>query len=160
MTRSWRFRPPHALIALVAILVVALGGAALAAGGSRKAGPQEAVAYANVLENGTIDPNASSDGIADANITHPSPGVYCVTGLSFAARSAVVSGDNSFGNDDTIASVAVDTIGEGLAGCPDGSPLRIRTLDPNGIAGSSAPPYAPARIDHRFQIWIRGDRNG
>jgi len=35
----------------------------------------------------------------------------------------------------------------------------VRTLDLNGVAGSTGGPYNPTLVDHRFVIWIRGDRN-
>jgi hypothetical protein len=165
MTSTKRFR----LAALVLVLACGLGGAAFAATGGHKAGPQEALAFANVLENGTLQVNSSSDNLSDANIVkgkddatgNPLAGVYCFINLPFLPSNAVVAGDNSFGNNDTIASVAIDnaTPREGLAGCPDGTTLRVRTLDANGAAGSNAGPYNPLLVDHRFQIWIRGDRN-
>ena len=85
--------------------------------------------------------------------------MYCFTDLGFLARSAVVSGNNANANNDTIASVAIDVPPlEGLAGCPEGANVRVRTLDPNGVAGNNAGPYAPALVDHRFVIWLRGNR--
>jgi hypothetical protein len=149
-----------AIVALVVVALIGLGGAAIAAKpGGKPAGPQEAVAFADVLENGTTDPNATSDGVSDSNISHAAgTGTYCFSGLSFTPNSAVVSGDNSFGNTDTIATVAIDNVNEGLGGCPAGSTLRVRTLDPNGVAGSSAGAYNPQLVDHRFVIWIRGEK--
>jgi hypothetical protein len=157
------------LAAVVLVLAAGLGGAALAAKGGHKAGPQEAVAFANVLEDGTLQVSSSSDNLADANIVkgkddttgNPLTGVYCFINLPFLPSNAVVAGDNSFGNNDTIASVAIDneTPRAGLAGCPDGTTLRVRTLDANGVAGSNGGPYNPLLVDHRFQIWIRGDRH-
>jgi hypothetical protein len=157
MSSPRRFR----LAVLVLVLAGGLGGAAFAATGGHKAGPQEALAFANVLENGTLQVGNSSDNIADSNISHTvGTGVYCFINLPFLPSNAVVAGDNSFGNNDTIASVAIDnaTPREGLAGCPDGTTLRVRTLDANGAAGSNAGPYNPLLVDHRFQIWIRGDQ--
>ena len=156
------------LAASVLVLALVLGGAALAAKGGHKAGPQESLAFANVLEDGTLVVNNSSDNLTDANIvkgkddtTHaPLAGVYCFIDLPFLPSNAVVAADNSFGNNDTIASVAIDNLTprEGLSGCPAGTTLRVRTLDANGVAGSNGGPYNPLLVDHRFQIWIRGDR--
>jgi hypothetical protein len=56
------------LAAFVLVLAGVLGGAALAAKGGHKAGPQESLAFANVLEDGTLQVNASSDNLTDANI--------------------------------------------------------------------------------------------
>jgi hypothetical protein len=146
----------------VLVLAVGLGGAAVAATGGHTAGPQEAVAFANVLDDGTIDVGASSDGIAGSNISHTAnSGVYCLTNLPFLPSNAVVAGDNSFGDNDTVASIAIDdaTPREGLGGCPDGATIRVRTLDLNGVAGSTGGPYNPTLVDHRFVIWVRGDRD-
>lgn len=158
MTRQGRFW----LAALVLVLAVGLGGAALAATGGHKAGPQEAVAFANVVEDGTLNMGASSDNLASSNISHTAnSGVYCFTNLPFLPSNAVVAGDNSFGNNDTLTSVAIDnaTPREGLAGCPDGATLRVRTLDLNGVFGTTIGAYNPLLVDHRFVIWIRGDKN-
>jgi len=119
------------------------------------------VAFANVLADGTLNVGASSDQVADSNISHTAnTGVYCLTDLPFLPSNAVVAGDNSFGNNDTLASISIDnaTPREGLAGCPDGATLRVRTLDLNGVAGTTSGPYNPLLVDHRFVIWIRGDR--
>jgi len=156
MTRPRRFR----LAALVLVLAGGLGGAAFAATGGHTAGPQEAVAFANVLADGTLNVRASSNKVADSNISHTAnSGVYCFNNLPFLPSNAVVAGDNSFGNNDTLASISIDnaTPREGLAGCPAGATLRVRTLDLNGGAGSSGP-YNPQLVDHRFVIWIRGDQ--
>jgi hypothetical protein len=164
MTSPKRFR----LAALVLVLAGGLGGAAFAATGGHKAGPQEAVAFATVLEDGTIAPNTSSDNIADSNISkginpttgQPLPGVYCFTNLPFLPSNAVVAGNNGFRNNDTVVSVAIDntTPRGGLETCPDGATIRVRTLDLNGVASSSDGPYNPQLMDHVFEIWIRGDR--
>jgi hypothetical protein len=52
----------------------------------------------------------------------------------------------------------IDVTGEGLGQCPEGAIIRVRTLDANGVVGSNSAPYAPALVDHRFVIWIRGTR--
>ena len=119
------------------------------------------MAFANVLADGTLNVGASSDQVADSNISHTAnTGVYCLTDLPFLPSNAVVAGDNSFGNNDTLASISIDnaTPREGVAGCPDGATLRVRTLDLNGVAGTTSGPYNPLLVDHRFVIWIRGDR--
>src|SRR5262245_33431337 len=101
MPQLRHFRPSPALTALILVLVAGLGGAAFAATGSHNAGPQEAVAFANVLDDGTIQVGNSSNNVADANISHTNPGVYCFNNLPFLPSNAVVAGDNSFGNNDT-----------------------------------------------------------
>jgi hypothetical protein len=162
--RLWRSPTLVALLALVMGLGVASYAVAATAVGKKKAGPSEVVAFANVLPDGTIDPDLASDKIGDANILHPEPGLYCFTGLPFRVNSAMVAGDNSDSNNDTIASVAFDDVlGDGddlRGGCPGGqTSIRVRTLDPNGLPANNAGPYAPALVDHRFVIWIRGDKH-
>jgi hypothetical protein len=156
--RSIRSLP---VLGVIAVLVfIAIGGTAYAvASGSPAAGPQEAVAFANVLEDGTVDPPLSSNNLPQSAITHPAPGVYCVNDPGFTITSGIVSGDNSFANNDTLASVALDNTGEGLSGCPaTASSARIRTFDLNGVAGSNSATYDPKLIDHRFVIWLRGTK--
>jgi hypothetical protein len=152
-----RIRLRHALV-VTCLAVFAIAGTAYAvAPGSPKAGPSEELAYATVLEDGTLSERHSSDNLPQSAVTHPADGVYCFTDLGFLARSAQVSGNNANGNNDTIASVAIDVPPlEGLSGCPDGANVRVRTLDANGVAGNNAGPYAPALVDHRFVIWLRG----
>ena len=156
-----RIRHRHALV-IVGVAVLAIAGTAYAvAPSSPKAGPSEVVAYGTVLEDGTLSARHSSDNLPQSAVTHPAPGVYCFTDLGFLARSAVVSGNNANANNDTIASVAIDVPPlEGLSGCEDveGANVRVRTLDANGVAGNNAGPYAPALVDHRFVIWLRGNR--
>jgi hypothetical protein len=154
-----RLSPAVAVVTFV--LFVCIGGAAYAvAPGSPKAGPSEEVAFANVLEDGSLDPNLSSSNIPQSGVTNPSDsvGVYCFKDLGFTVNSAVVSADNSNSNNDTIASVAIDNTGGPLSGCPAGSNVRVRTLDANGAAGSNTAQYAPALVDHRFVIWLRGSK--
>jgi hypothetical protein len=155
-----QIRLHHALV-VVGVAVLAIVGAAYAvAPGSPEAGPSEVVAYATVLEDGTLSERHSSNNLPQSAVTHPAAGVYCFTDLGFLARSAVVSGNNANANNDTIASVAIDVPPlEGLAGCDlEGANVRVRTLDANGVAGNNAGPYAPALVDHRFVIWLRGNR--
>jgi hypothetical protein len=148
-----RIRPRHALV-MTCLALFVLAGTAYAVTPGSPPGPSEEVAFANVLEDGTF--TLASNNLPQSAVTHPAAGVYCFTDIGFTARSAVVSGDNAFGNNDTIASVVIDVTGEGLAGCPEGAIIRVRTLDANGLAGSSSAPYAPALVDHRFVIWLRG----
>jgi hypothetical protein len=155
-----QIRRHHALV-VAGVAVLAIAGTAYAvAPGSPRAGPSEQVAYGTVLEDGTLSARHSSDNLPQSAVTHPAAGVYCFTDLGFLARSAVVSGNNANANNDTIASVAIDVPPlEGLAGCPEGANVRVRTLDANGVAGNNAGPYAPALVDHRFVIWLRGTRD-
>jgi hypothetical protein len=152
--------PSLAVAATISLLLfAAIGGAAYAvAKDSPKAGPHEKVAFANVLEDGTLDPNLSSSNLPQSGVTHPATGVYCFADVGFTINSAIVSGDNSFSNNDTIVSVAIDNTGGPLSGCAAGSQARVRTLDADGVAGSNTASYAPALVDHRFIIWLRGSK--
>jgi hypothetical protein len=145
---------------IVLVVFVAIGGTAYAvASGSPAAGPQEAVAFANVLEDGTVDPPLSSNNLPQSAITHPAAGVYCINDPGFTITSGMVSADNSFSNNDTLASVALDNTGEGLSGCPvTASSARVRTVDLDGVAGSNSATYDPKLVNHRFVIWLRGTR--
>jgi hypothetical protein len=151
-----RIRPRHALVVTCLALSVLAGAAYAVAASSPPAGPSEVVAFANVRENGIFI--LASGNLPQSAVTRTEPGVYCFTDLPFTAQSAVVSGENGFGNNDTIASVVIDVTGEGLGQCPEGAIIRVRTLDANGVVGSNSAPYAPALVDHRLVIWIRGTR--
>ena len=159
------FRPSFVTAAVV-VTVGGFGAAALAAttGGMHKAGPSEALAYAMVRPDGTIDPAFTSSNLSNANIQHPSPGVYCFIRMPFAPNSAVVSGENSFGQNDTLASVTIDNV---LGDEPPGTDIgggctkptayaRVRTLDNDGTEGAPTATYNPTLKDRQFIVWFRG----
>lgn len=50
-----------------------------------------AAGYAAIGPTGDVN-EAKSFNIADANVTHPQPGVYCIGGLSFQPKVAVGNG--------------------------------------------------------------------
>ncbi len=157
--RSIRSLP---VLGVISVLVfIAIGGTAYAvASGSPAAGPQEAVAFANVLDDGTVDPPLSSNNLPPSAITHPAVGVYCINDPGFTITSGMVSADNSFANNDTLVSVSLDNTGEGLSGCPaTASSARVRTVDLNGVSGSNSATYDPKLVNHRFVIWLRGTKN-
>ena len=85
--------------------------------------------------NGTISaPDRAKNGYS-ATVTNTVAGEYCFEGLSFAALSAVVSGDNGFGFNDTLASVRIATpTGSALGGCPAAATVRVRTYDISSAA--------------------------
>jgi hypothetical protein len=74
-------------------------------------------------------------------------GVYCFD-VDFVVKSAVGASDNSFANNDTITSAAVnDTPGSILSGCPAGlaeSDVRVRNYDVT----------AAVVQDKRFMLWL------
>jgi hypothetical protein len=164
MPRLTAFRPSPAMIALLAVVVASLGATAIAATGSHKAGANEALAYAMVRPDGTIDPAFTSDNISDANIEHPSAGVYCFVAMPFPPNSAVVSAENSFGQNDTLASVTIDNvIGDEPPGTDIGGGCRkpftfarVRTIDNDGRDGAPTAKYNPTLMDRQFIVWFRG----
>lgn len=115
------------------------------------AGSAPPVAYADIASNGVIQANTTPSNLSAANIDHPSPGVYCLKDLSFTPKTAVVSADNSFDEDLTIASVVVVAPNSvALNGCSSGEDVRVRTVAvPNGA--NYAP---PALADESFTIWL------
>src|SRR5437763_10144781 len=58
------------------------------AGSADTAGSAQPVAFAHVAANGSV---VDGKGITNANVTHPSTGTYCISGLSFAVRGAQVT---------------------------------------------------------------------
>ena len=104
-----------------------------------------ALAYANIQGGGTIETDAPpAKNLANANVTHPATGVYCLVNLGFTAASAVVAASNFFGAPASIATVAVDGRATPiLDGCPGGR-VRIRTFDAAG-----------ALADAPFTIWLQ-----
>ena len=166
MLRRSVFRPSFVMVAVVVVLG-SFGAVAIAAttgGGLQKAGSSEVLAYAMVRPDGTIDPAFTSSNISNANIQHPSPGVYCFVGMPFAPNSAVVSGENSFGQNDTLASVTIDNV---LGDEPPGTDIgggctkptayaRVRTVDNDGADGAPTATYNPKLMDRQFIVWFRG----
>ena len=114
----------------------------------------EAVAYARVAANGTLEPGdggKQSKNVVAGNIEHDATtgaGVYCFGGLPFAVASAMVSPDSA-GDITTneIASVAIQR-GITLGNC-DASHQQARV---SMVLVSNA--VAPTPTDHRFQVWF------
>jgi hypothetical protein len=123
-----------------------LGGPAGPAGLTGETGPQgpkgetgpagSAKAYAYVTSQGSVAPN--SKGIATANVTAKPFGEYCITGLAFTPRVAIVQPDilSNNGNDDVVAEV--QTPNDGTGGCPpsDQVYVRIANVEVDGNQGS------------------------
>jgi hypothetical protein len=106
--RHLRERLSPALVLSIIAVILAIGGTAFALGkntvGSRQIKNHSIknadikpksirglfIAYANVNQNGTVD-SSHSKGIASANITNPSGGTYCISGLGFTPKGAQVT---------------------------------------------------------------------
>jgi hypothetical protein len=102
-------------------------------------------AYVEVEFDGTLIADRNS-GVSQDNVTHPSTGVYCVGGLSFAPRSAVATGQNGFGQHFTLVTAAIARQGQSLAGCAGTDQVRVRTVGVN---------LTPRQLeDHPFFLWL------
>jgi len=102
-------------------------------------------AYGDFTGAGDVQQTTNPSNLSAANIDHVATGVYCLKDLAFTPRSAVVSGDNAFGVNDTIASVITVTPGTAVAPCNAGEAVRVRTTDSAG-----------ALADRPFTIWVTG----
>ncbi len=91
------------------------------AGNANTLGGQPASAFpaASVIRSATVEENGTvvaskSDGISQANVTHPAEGFYCVSGLSPAPKTAVAQA--AFGSRGEIG-VYVETNPESTGEC-------------------------------------------
>jgi hypothetical protein len=91
-----------------------------------------AVAYARVLDDGTVD-SAQSKGIVSANVSHPGTGIYCFSGLSFTPHNAVGSAQHT--EDNLSAFVNNGTV---YASCPGTSQVSVVLLADGGSSGDFA----------------------
>lgn len=95
-----------------------------------------AKAYAYVTTQGQVA--AGSKGITTANITAKAFGEYCITGLSFTPRVAIVQPDilSNNGSDDMVAEV--QTPNDGTGSCPGSDQVYVRIAheDITGAQGS------------------------
>ncbi len=90
-----------------------------------------------VRPDGTIDPAFTSSNVSNANIENPAPGVFCFVKMPFPPNSAVVSAENSNGQNDTLASVTIDNDAK------DGAPTAT---------------YDPKLANRQFIVWFRGGK--
>jgi hypothetical protein len=95
-------------------------GPAGAAGAAGAAG--SALAFAHVNSNGTVDAT-NSKSVASTNVSRLTTGIYCIAGLSFTPKSAVVTIGFS-----GAAAVAAAGLGN-LIGCAAGTQISIETFD-------------------------------
>jgi hypothetical protein len=108
-------------------------GAAGAAGPAGPAGPTgpsgAAKAYARVLAGGDVD-DPRARGIADAAVTKPSPGVYCID-VDGGALSVIATLDVTGGAGWVTASSL-------LANCAAGKEVEVQTFNNAGVATDRA----------------------
>jgi hypothetical protein len=128
--------------------------------GASLEGEIEPDVIARVQPDGTLLPREPADnpafqeqskGIAQANVTKPALGTYCIAGLPKQPRTAVVTSDNAGASGATanavVVSVAVER-GNSLGGCPDGTQARV-------VATNVDPALAAAaNIDKSFILWM------
>jgi hypothetical protein len=81
--------------------------------------------YAHVSAHGAV---SNSQGITDANITHPRAGFYCFTGLPAAPKGGMAILDTHDAGVDLIQ-LGVDAF---AAFCPPGTQALIATFRPGG----------------------------
>jgi Collagen triple helix repeat (20 copies) len=94
----------------------------------------EAVGYAHILSDGSVDTNDSKN-IGSANVASPFPGVYCFTGLSFTPHNLVAMLGNQF-NATRIGGDLTSSVPLGACANVAGKVAYVLT---NDAAGNSAP---------------------
>jgi hypothetical protein len=73
-------------------------------------------------------PGTSAKNLTEANFDRRETGVYCLKNLAFVPQTAIVSANNAFAENDTVASVLVVKPGETLSPCAEGEFIRVRTV--------------------------------
>jgi hypothetical protein len=90
---------------------------------ARTAGTAESPAYTHILADGTVD-SARSKGIANATVTHPSAGNYCLDNLGFTPKSVTGNVDSADGP----GAVQVSTVPANFRSCPATAQVEVRTF--------------------------------
>jgi hypothetical protein len=85
-------------------------------------------AYAHIFANGTVD-GSDTLNLSNANVLHPDPGVYCLTGLSFTPHVVLAEVDSGDGPGVTETSVLLSN----FIDCPPSSKAEIVTYNPSTI---------------------------
>jgi hypothetical protein len=111
-----------------------------------------AKAYAYVTSQGQVAPG--SKGIATSNITAKQFGEYCITGLSFTPRVAIVQPDvlSNDGNDDVVAEV--QTPNDGTGSCPPSDQVYVRIAEVEVEGAQGAEHLVRIGTPHGFYIEI------
>jgi hypothetical protein len=96
-------------------------------------------AFGEIL-SGNVSSNKPSSGITSANVSHPSSGINCISGLSFTPNGALgtVRYDNL--DDDEIVHTQLGVV----APCPAGTQISTSVFDPG----------TPGLENEAFTIWI------
>ena len=95
------------------------------------AGTAESPAYAHILAAGTVD-SARSKGIANANVTNPSPGTYCLDNLGFTPKSVTGNVDSNDGPGVVEVSTVLTLAGT-RGHCPATAQVEVITFEPGAI---------------------------
>lgn len=101
--------------------------------------PGEAVAYALVHPDGTVDPEHSKN-VTSANVSHPQTGVYCFHDLSFTPLSVVASPNEG--------ALPIPAIAAGTSEVVGGF------CDSTNQAGAFIWSQASALENYQFTIWF------
>ncbi len=92
--------------------------------------------------DGTVDPTQSK-GLTSANVTNPTAGNYCFSGLSFTPKNIIVAANNIGPVYDTVAAGSIPASGQFFIIC-NGAQARATTW---GIA-------AAALANRNFYVWF------
>jgi hypothetical protein len=121
------------------------------AGGQLPAGPQGpqgpqgpaggATAYAKVAPGGGV---TQSQGFAGGAVAYAGGGIYCVSGLPFHPRSAMVTADTANTSVPVVASVDAPGMGLAPSGCSTGAQASVKVVN---STNSNATPAG-------FFIWL------
>lgn len=96
------------------------------------------VLFARVAADGTVDP-ANSQGVTSGNVTKPSPGIYCFSGLPAIKGGQVTP--------EILASAFFESgllgFGDALGNCPPATQFFVTTLSRNdaGVLSFGAGPF-------------------
>jgi hypothetical protein len=94
--------------------------------------PGTALAFARVVNDGTVDAGRSK-GIAAANVTNPSAGLYCFDGLGFTPKNVVATPETA------PRIVNAFAIASDSPSCPGDEDFLVTTRDPDGTLQSDTP---------------------
>jgi hypothetical protein len=83
-----------------------------------------ALAFASIEADGTVEVE-NSKGITQANVEVPATGIYCLSGLGFTPKVAIVSPNAVGPVDGILANPVVKAPSNGLSGCAGEAQVRI-----------------------------------
>jgi hypothetical protein len=111
-----------------------------------------AKAYAFVSAQGGV--GAGSKGIATSNITVLPFGEYCITGLAFTPRTAIVQPDILTNNNSDDVVAEVQTPNDGTGSCPGSDQIYVRMAVETITGGQGSEHLVRTGAPHGFYIEI------